>query len=81
MPKQFDANELNQLANANEIEIETRAPSGRTHRTTIWVAVDDNEQHSAPGDLADDPAARANVTHRSPPAQGCITAQPSLLHE
>ena len=42
MPKQFDANELNQLANANEIEIETRAPSGRTHRTTIWVAVDDN---------------------------------------
>jgi hypothetical protein len=42
MPKQFDANELNQLANANEIEIETRPPSGRPHRTTIWVVVDDN---------------------------------------
>ena len=42
MPKQFDANVLNQLANAEEIEIETRSATGRTHRTTIWVVVDDN---------------------------------------
>ncbi|MFL5628724.1 MAG: nitroreductase/quinone reductase family protein [Ktedonobacteraceae bacterium] len=42
MPKQFDANVLNQLANAEEIEIETRSAAGRTHRTTIWVVVDDN---------------------------------------
>ena len=42
MPKQFDANVLNELANAEEIEIETRSATGRTHRTTIWVVVDDN---------------------------------------
>ena len=43
MPKHFDANVLNQLANAEEIEIETRSPTGRTRRTTIWVIVDDND--------------------------------------
>jgi hypothetical protein len=43
MPKQFDANVLNQLANAEEIEIETRSATGRTHRTIIWVTVDDND--------------------------------------
>ena len=42
MPKQFDANMLNQLANTEEIEIETRSSTGRTHRTIIWVMVDDN---------------------------------------
>ena len=43
MPKHFDANMLNQLANAEEIEIETRSPAGRTRRTTTWVIVDDND--------------------------------------
>jgi hypothetical protein len=43
MPKHFDANVLNQLANAEEIEIETRSPTGRTRRTIIWVIVDDND--------------------------------------
>jgi len=42
MPKQFDANMLNQLANTEEIEIETRSSTGRTHRTIIWVMVNDN---------------------------------------
>jgi hypothetical protein len=42
MPKQFDANELNQLASTKEIEIETRSPTGRTHRSIIWAVVDDN---------------------------------------
>jgi len=42
MPKQFDANVLNQLANAQEIEIETRPPTGRPHRTIIGVVVDDD---------------------------------------
>ncbi len=42
MPKHFDANVLNQLANAEEIEIETRSATGRTPRTIIWVVVDDN---------------------------------------
>ena len=45
MPKQFDANVLNQLANTREIEIETRSVTipGRTHRTIIWVMVDNNQ--------------------------------------
>ncbi len=42
MPKQFDANVLNQLANTEEIEIETHSATGRTHRTIIWVMVEDN---------------------------------------
>ena len=43
MPKKFDANVLNQLTNTEEIEIETRSATGRTHRTIIWVVVDDND--------------------------------------
>src|SRR5258708_30680232 len=43
MPKHFDANMLKQLTNTEEIEIETRSPTGRTRRTTIWVIVDDND--------------------------------------
>ena len=43
MPKHFDTNVLNQLANAEEIEIETRSATGRTRRTTIWVIIDGND--------------------------------------
>lgn len=47
MPKQFDTNVLNQLANTEEIEIETRSVTiaGRVHRTIIWVMVDSNEAY------------------------------------
>lgn len=40
MPKQFDSQTLNQLANTKEIEIETHSATGQTHRTIIWVVVD-----------------------------------------
>ncbi len=43
MPKQFDAHVTHQLANAEKIEIETPSATGRTHCTTIWVIVNDNE--------------------------------------
>lgn len=45
MPEQFDANALNQIANTEEIEIETRSVTipGRKHRTIIWVMVDNNQ--------------------------------------
>jgi len=43
MSKQFYPNVLNQLANTDEIEIETRSATGRTHRTIIWVMVDNND--------------------------------------
>lgn len=43
MPKQFDENVLNQLVTTEEIEIETRSATGRTHRTIIWVVVVDHE--------------------------------------
>jgi len=41
MTKQFDAQTLNQLANTEEIEIETHSATGQTRRTIIWVMVDE----------------------------------------
>ena len=41
MPKQFDSKTLNQLASTKEIKIETHSATGQTHRTIIWVMVDD----------------------------------------
>jgi hypothetical protein len=41
MPKQFDSQTLNQLANTQEIEIETYSATGQTHRIVIWVVVED----------------------------------------
>ena len=37
----FEADVLARLDRAGEIEIETRARDGQTHRTIIWVVVDD----------------------------------------
>jgi len=45
MPKQFDELLLNQLHTIEEIDIETRSATGRTHRTTIWVVVVDNDMY------------------------------------
>ena len=42
MPKQFEEPPLNQLTSREEIEIETRSATGRTHRVTIGVVVVDN---------------------------------------
>ena len=42
MPKQFEEPLLNQLNSREEIEIETQSATVRTHRTTIWVVVVDN---------------------------------------
>jgi len=43
MPKQFEEPLLNQLNTIEEIDIETRSATGRTHRITIWVVVVDND--------------------------------------
>ncbi len=43
MPKQFEEPLLNQLNSIEEIDIETQSATGRTHRTTIWVVVVDND--------------------------------------
>jgi len=43
MPEQFDTNVLNQLAHIDEIDIETYSGIGQTHRTIIWVVVDDHK--------------------------------------
>ena len=43
MPKHFDANVLNQLTNAEEIHLETHSSTGRTHRTIVWVVVEDHD--------------------------------------
>jgi len=45
MPDRFDAGDLEVLAGAEEIEIETAAHEGAPrHRTIIWVVVDDEER-------------------------------------
>lgn len=36
----FEPRDLERLAAVEEIEIETQAPDGPAHRTTIWVVVD-----------------------------------------
>ncbi|MBA2382224.1 MAG: nitroreductase family deazaflavin-dependent oxidoreductase [Chloroflexi bacterium] len=36
----FGSEDLRRLASAAEIEIETQAPDGPVHRTTVWVVVD-----------------------------------------
>jgi hypothetical protein len=41
--KHFDANVLNQLSTAEEIYLETRSSTGRTHRTIVWVVVEGQE--------------------------------------
>jgi hypothetical protein len=43
MPKQFDTHVLNLLTNAEEIELEMRSSTGRTHRTIVWVVVENND--------------------------------------
>jgi hypothetical protein len=39
----YSSEDLEALAEAEEVEIETQAPDGPTHRTTIWIVVDDGE--------------------------------------
>ena len=39
----FAQDDIERLAAAEEIEIETQAPGGSVHRTTIWVMVDGND--------------------------------------
>jgi hypothetical protein len=39
----FDPESLRRLAAAQEVDIETQAPDGPAHRTTIWVVVDGEE--------------------------------------
>lgn len=39
-PMRFEPGELAWLAETEEIEIETSAPDGASHRTIIWVVVD-----------------------------------------
>ncbi len=37
----FSPEELDLIARAEEVDIETQAPDGPVHRTTIWAVVDD----------------------------------------
>jgi hypothetical protein len=39
----FATDDLERLAAAEEVEIETQAPEAPAHRTIIWVVVDDSE--------------------------------------
>ena len=39
----FATDDLARLDRAEEIDIETQAPDGPVHRTTIWIVVDGDE--------------------------------------
>ena len=39
----YASEDLEVLAGTDEVDIETQAPGGPVHRTTIWVVVDDGE--------------------------------------
>ncbi|MFL5727002.1 MAG: nitroreductase/quinone reductase family protein [Chloroflexota bacterium] len=39
----YSSEDLGALADAEEVEIETQAPEGPSHRTVIWIVVDDGE--------------------------------------
>src|SRR5206468_11932141 len=39
----FEQDDLDRLAAAEEIDVETQAPEGPVHRTTIWVMVSDGD--------------------------------------
>lgn len=39
----FASDDLERIASAVEVEIETQAPDGPAHRTVIWAVVDDGE--------------------------------------
>jgi hypothetical protein len=39
----YSSEDLEVLAATDEVEIETQAPGGPVHRTTIWVVVDDGD--------------------------------------
>jgi hypothetical protein len=39
----YSSEDLEVLAGTDEIEIETQAPGGPVHKTTIWVVVDDGD--------------------------------------
>jgi hypothetical protein len=39
----FSTEDLALLDRTEEVEIETRAPDGPVHRTTIWIVVDDGD--------------------------------------
>jgi hypothetical protein len=39
----FASDDLERLDRAEEIDIETQAPDGPVHRTTIWIVVDGND--------------------------------------
>ena len=41
----FSADDIEALASASEVDIETQAPGGPSHRTTIWVVVDGGEAY------------------------------------
>ncbi|HET7029835.1 MAG TPA: DUF2255 family protein [Candidatus Limnocylindrales bacterium] len=39
----FAEDDLERLRAAKEVDIETQAPDGPTHRATIWIVVDDGQ--------------------------------------
>jgi hypothetical protein len=39
----YSSEDLEALADAEEVDIETQAPGGPAHRATIWVVVDEGE--------------------------------------
>lgn len=84
----FASDDLERIASAAEVDIETQAPDGPVHRTTIWAVVDDGETfvRSYRGEAARwyreaiaNPAVTLHVDGRSLPATAIPATDPDAI--
>jgi hypothetical protein len=84
----FTSDDLERLARAEEIEIETQAPDGPVRQTTIWIVVDGDEAfvRSVRGekgrwyrDATANPAVAVHVDGRRLPATAIPATDPDSI--
>lgn len=84
----FAADDLDRIRAAEEVEIETRAPDGRVHRTVIWAVVDDDaafiRSYRGPGarwfrEAVANPAVALHVAGRRLPATAIAATDPDSV--
>jgi hypothetical protein len=84
----FKPDELALLEEAEEVDIETQAPSGPVHRATIWIVVDDGSAYvrSVRGpagrwyrELLANPAGAVHVDRRRLPITAIPAADPDSV--
>lgn len=84
----FASDDLERIASAVEVQIETQAPDGPAHRTVVWAVVDDGETfirsyHGATArwyrEALANPAVTLHVDGRSLPATAIPATDPDSI--